>query len=408
MKFLLASHIDNATYSLKTNRLRTFLTILGLTIGVASITAIMTLSGGVTAVINKQVSDIGGNIAVVRPGGSRSLTSNLTDIVSGNFYRASNITESDLGMLVNYYPELDIAPIMTLNATLKSPKYQVSNANILATTPALLKTTPLKIDLGQFIDTTTDNMTAVVGSSMAVALFGTTSPLGQTFSLHGHSFTVIGVLKSFDNPFNYDGVDFDNSMIVNFDAGKLLHNGFVQIQRLTIKAPSSHVLAATLPMIASTIEKNHGEKDFTVVAGRDIADMTGGLFSAVASVMSAIAAIALVVGGIGVMNIMLVGVAERTREIGIRKAVGASSGTIVMQFLVEAVLMSVAGGIIGYALGVVVAFIATTQLYFIPVVTWESAAVALAVAVSVGIVFGLYPAVRAARKNAIESLRQYR
>jgi len=408
MKFLLANHIDNAIYSLKTSRLRTFLTVLGLTIGVASITAIMTLSGGVTAVIDKQVSEIGGNIAVVRPGGGSSFTDNLTDIVSGNFYRASTLTEADVSSLQEGFPKLQVAPIMTMNATLKSTKYQVENANILATTPALLKTTPLKIDVGQFIDTTTDNMTAVVGADLAVKLFGTTSPLGQTFDLHGHSFTIIGVLQAFNNPFNYDGVDFDNSMVVNLDAGKLLHNGFAQIQQLTIKAPSSSALDSTLPKISATLKENHGEHDFTVVAGKDIATMTSGLFRAVTSVMSAIAAIALVVGGIGVMNIMLVGVAERTREIGIRKSVGASSGTIVMQFLVEAILMSIAGGIIGYAAGLVIAFVATTQLYFVPVVTWQSAVAALVVALGVGVIFGLYPAVRAARKNPIESLRQYR
>ncbi len=125
------------------------------------------------------------------------------------------------------------------------------------------------------------------------------------------------------------------------------------------------------------------------------------------SVMTAIAAISLLVGGIGVMNIMLVGVAERTREIGIRKAIGASNSTIIIQFLSEALMMSLLGGLLGYGLGYIAAFVISTFLYFAPAFTWLSALVALGMSLFVGIVFGLYPAFRASRKNTIEALRQY-
>ena len=123
--------------------------------------------------------------------------------------------------------------------------------------------------------------------------------------------------------------------------------------------------------------------------------------------MTAIAAISLFVGGIGIMNIMLVGVAERTREIGIRKAVGASNGTIMSQFIIESLIMSLLGGLLGYLLGIVIAFGVSIFLYFTPAVTWQTAASALVMAVAVGVLFGTYPALKAARKNTIESLRQY-
>jgi ABC-type antimicrobial peptide transport system permease subunit len=123
--------------------------------------------------------------------------------------------------------------------------------------------------------------------------------------------------------------------------------------------------------------------------------------------MTAIAAISLVVGGVGVMNIMLVGVAERTREIGIRKAVGSSNGAIVVQFLIESLMMSVLGGVLGYITGYVIAFAISNFLYFTPAFTWQTAVIALGMAIVVGVVFGIYPALKAARKDTIESLRQY-
>lgn len=405
MRFLLINHIENALHSLRMNRSRTVLTIIGLTVGVASITAILALAGGVTSVVDHQISSIGGNIAVIRPGAQQSIADNLSDVISNNFYRASTLSENDLATLERQYPDLDVAPIMMFNSTLKSARRQTTNTQVIATTPALEKTTRLVMDRGQFIDSTTNDYTAVVGSALAVNLFGTDNPLGQNFEIHGQTFTVIGVLKAVDNPFNYDGADFDNAMIIDLAAGKNIYSGRAQIQQFTIKSSSPAALKEAVPSIKKTLLESHGENDFSIVVGRDIALATNGMFVALASVLSAIAAISLVVGGIGVMNIMLVGVAERTREIGIRKSVGASSFTIVVQFLVEAVLMSIGGGILGFTLGIVAAFVATTQFYFMPVINWQIAGIALATSLVIGVIFGIYPAIRAARKNPIDSLR---
>lgn len=408
MRFLLLDHIDSAFYSLKMNRSRTALTILGLTVGIASITAILVLAGGVTSIVDRQIESIGGNVAVIRPSSQASLSTSIADAVSSSFYRTSTLTDGDLKAIQTGYPSLDVAPIMSMTASLTSDVHKVKNAPILATTPDVTATSHLPIDIGQFIDSTTNDSTAVVGADLAVDLFGTNNPLGRSFQLHGQDFTVIGVLKKIDNPFNYDGIDYDNTMIIDFNAGKALHGGYAQIQQITIKAASAKQLQQDKAGIDALLLKHHGERDFSIIVGHDIAVATNGMFIALASIMGAIAAISLVVGGIGVMNVMLVSVAERTREIGIRKAVGASGATIVIQFLVEAILMSIAGGILGYASGIVVAFVATTQLYFTPVVTWQSAVIALSVAIGTGIIFGLYPALRAARRNPIESLRQYR
>ena len=172
--------------------------------------------------------------------------------------------------------------------------------------------------------------------------------------------------------------------------------------------PDEATLTAALTEIDETLTESHGEKDFRIIRGDEVAATTNRTFQWVAAVMTAIAAISLVVGGIGVMNIMLVGVAERTREIGIRKAVGASNYSIVMQFLVEALMLSFIGGIIGLVAGVVLAFSIALGMYFAPVFNWQIIAISLSVSLVIGVVFGLYPAIRAARKDPIESLRQYR
>ena len=409
MRFLLVDHIDNALHSLKMNRARTILTTTGLMIGIASITAILSLAGGVTSVVNQQITSIGGNVAVIRPGERKAFVDSFTDLANASRYSTSTLTESDLDAVVKANQDLDIAPIMTLNATLHADnKRSISNAEILATTPALEKTTHIPMDQGQFIDSTTANNTAVVGMQLAVDLFGTSNPLGQTFTLRDESFTVIGVLKKYNNPFNYDGVNYDNLMIISLEAGKTLHEGIAQIQQFTIHAPDAGQLNKELPGIKKLLLDRHGEQDFSIIVGKDIAISTNDLFIVVASVISAIAAISLIVGGIGVMNIMLVGVAERTREVGIRKAVGASNGTIVAQFMVESLIMSLGGGILGFTLGIVLAFTVGTQLYFTPIVTWQNAAIALGTSIVIGVLFGLYPALRASRKDPIESLRQYR
>ena len=160
--------------------------------------------------------------------------------------------------------------------------------------------------------------------------------------------------------------------------------------------------------LANELNRRHdGQHDVSVYTGADIATPTNQFFSAISTVMSIIAGISLFVGGIGIMNIMLVSVSERTREIGLRKAVGASNGTIIWQFLIEALIMSLIGGALGYLGGYLIAFFISMFIPYDPILNWEIAAVAAVLSIGVGVLFGLYPAIRAASKDPIESLRRY-
>lgn len=407
--FLIREHLSGAIHSLRRTRTRTLLTTLGVAIGVASITTILSLSGGITRSVEGQVDNLHGTIAVVRPGYSHEQTSgDFANPMAGNNYSTSSLTTYDAQDIMDMKGVKAAAPIMLMSGKLHAANHQSTIGTMVATTPDFAEINGLKTDEGQFMDGGTADNTAVVGQDLAVRLFGTNLPLGQQFTVRGTTFTVIGVLTRVNHPVNFNGFDMDDAVYISLTSGENFHQGLAQIQQIDVLAESK----ATLPKVTAAMNKkllssHRGEHDFHIVTGQSIAQPTSQLFQAMTGVMTAVAAISLVVGGIGIMNIMLVGVAERTREIGLRKAVGASNGQIVSQFLIEAVLISLVGGIVGYVGGYFVAFMVSTFLTFNPALTWQIAAWAFVVSLGVGAVFGAYPAYRAARKDPIESLRSY-
>ncbi|MCA0228323.1 ABC transporter permease [Patescibacteria group bacterium] len=405
---MLYDHIENAYETLRRNRTRSVLTTLGITIGIASVTCILALSGGVSRMIGAQIAEHSGQLIVVRPGLQSRDPNAIMNPVAQQSFSTSTLTETDVAELSKLEGIETAVPVMTINGTLKSSSETVSDNVILATTPDFATIAGVKMRTGQFLDSVTDNSTAVVGEQLAIDLFGTNTPVGQTFTLRNETFTVIGVIRQSQNPINYNNVDLNNAAVVSFERGKLFHQGRAQIQQIDLLAKKDSSVGEVRQRVEQKLLQQHlGERDFTVASGDEISRPTNALFTALTQVLTAIAAISLLVGGIGVMNIMLVGVAERTREIGIRKAVGASNGTIVTQFLIESLLMSLLGGILGYCLGYLAAFALSTFLYFAPAFTWLTAGMAFAMAVLVGVLFGLYPALKASRKDTIESLRQY-
>ena len=408
MRHMLIDHVENAYQSLAHNRGRSILTTLGIALGIASVTCILALSSGVTSMIDQQVDAYSGNLAIVRPGLQTRDPNSLTNPIAQQSFSTSTLTEADVE-IISQIPGVDVAvPLMTIDGTLKSTTDTVQNNVVLATTPNFNKVANFEMKSGQFIDSETADNTAVVGENLAIELFGTDRPISSTFTIRGQRFTVIGVIKKSNNPINYNNIDLNHAAIVSLAQGKQFHQSRAQIQQINVRVkPDADMAVVTQQITTKLTEARLGEKDFTVVSGEAIAQPTNQLFIALTQVLSAIAAISLFVGGIGIMNIMLVGVAERTREIGIRKAVGASNGNIVTQFLIESLMISLIGGLLGYFSGYVLAFTASTFLYFTPSFSWTTAATASVMALGVGIIFGLLPALKAARKDTIESLRQY-
>ncbi len=409
MRFLLINHIQNAQQSIRSNRTRSLLTMLGITIGVASITTIFALSAGAGNIVRSQVDELGGNLAVVRPGAPvEDSLKDLSKLTSDQHFGVSSLTSNDLSTIQEIPQVKAAAPLMVLHNVISGTDDQRVGAPIVATTPELALVNSIEVRDGQFLDPALDTSTVVIGPQLSVDLFGTDQSIGHTLRIKGEPYTVVGVLKRANNPINYNNVDFDKAAFINLESGLALNRGALHIQQINIQSDSVEHLSGVITEINKALLKNHlNEVDFSVLSGDEISQPTSRLFTAVAGVSVAIAAISLVVGGVGVMNILLVSVAERTREIGIRKALGASNGDIISQFLIESLALSIGGGIAGYLLGYFMAFTISTFLTFEPVLNWQIAAAALAVSGIIGTLFGIYPALRAAHKDPIAALRQY-
>lgn len=410
MRLLIGHHLTNAYESLRNNRMRTALTILGVTIGISSIVVILSLSAGAAQIVNNQVDQLGGTIAVVRPGtpDRESQINTITANLSGN-EMTSSLTERDVNDIEDIDHVTAVAPIMILGGSVSSDSSRPRNIQIIATTPGITDVATIPIAEGQSIDTVTNDDTAVIGHQLSIDLFGTDTSVGRTFTTHGVQFTVIGILKRQNNPINFNNVDFDHAAIINLQSGKGFNQGIATIQQINIRATSTDKFPEVLRQVNEKLTHNHhGEKDFVILTDGDLARPSTQLFSTVSASLTAVASISLIVGGIGIMNILLVSVTERTREIGIRKALGASNIHIVWQFLIESLVMSLAGGVAGYFVGYIIAFtVARSFLTFDPVFGWSIIGASMGTSLIVGLVFGLYPAILAARKNPIEALRQF-
>ena len=409
MAMLFRTHLRLALTSIKENRTRSFLTCLGIAIGIASIIMILSLTGSVSKLISDEITDIGADLIVVRPSTTKdSITTIIEELTTSNSFQKSNLEISDIDAIKEIDSVTAAAPIAITHSTLSDEENTIPSAMVIGTNVDFNTIEPQTFRYGGFINDKNRENSVVIGPSLSLHLYNTTNPVGRTLNFHGQRFIVVGVMENNDASINFDNIDFDSALIM---AIKVLEKlvGSLQVQQINVKVATTSDLDETSKKIKNTlVDKKSGDTNFTVAYGDNISHPASSLLNIISGMLSLVAGISLVVGGIGVMNIMLVSVSERNHEIGVRKAVGASSRNILMQFLFEALILSILGGILGLALGYIFAFIISTITPFAPFISWEIVLVTFLTTFVVGVLFGIYPALKAAAKNPIDSLKHYR
>ena len=403
MSLLLRTNFEIAKNSLKKHKFRSFFTCFGISVGIGSIILILSLAGSISQLISSQVKALNQQLILVRPANNKNNLNNIIDeLTNSNHFNNSNLTAEDLVKIKESSDNIkNIAPIAILHET-ATGDHTVESATILATNSDLRPILNLDLKSGNFIQDN-DLKSAVIGHSLALQLFGSSEPIGKTFSFAGHKFIIIGTLQKTENPVNFNGVDFDQAVIVDLNQIKNLNP---QIQQINITVKDDKQLESTAEKITKSLTDLKGSSsNFTVNYGSHITHPASNFFSIISIMLGSIAAISLFIGGISIMNLMLVSVTERTHEIGIRKAIGATNTHIFMQFLFESIILVLIGCIGGFLLGYLIAIFCSTFTPFKPFISLEICLVAFYFAFVTGILFGLFPAIKASKQKPIDSLK---
>jgi len=393
--------------SIAAHKARAFLTTLGVIIGVSSVITLLAIGEGLKNDVKQTVGNFGSQVFFVIPGdlgaftsGGRTTTANPANFISGDI-----LTTKDVAAIRRLRGVEKAFPVTIIPETVRKDG-QPSSAMLAATEPGALGIFPaVTLSDGRDITSLDSNDNVVVlGDRPAEQLFEDDNPVGDTVTIGQETFTVVGKLTAPESIGALTGSDFENISFIPFDTGTRLI-GNEQIHRIGVKAEDGFDSKNVAEAVREDLATRHEEGDVSVVTPDDMLDLLSSLLSTVASAVSAIAAISLLVGGIGIMNIMLVSVTERTREIGIRKAVGATKWAIMIQFLIEAIVVSAIGGGLGLGLAMIGVVIVDLKTALVPAITPFMITLAVGVSVGVGIIFGLAPAISAARKDPIEALR---
>jgi len=380
--------------SLRANKLRSGLTMLGVVIGVTSVVLLVAIGSGARNEVTSGVESLGSNILFVAPG----------NFSFGSTPAVSRLTLEDERRVADAIGDPRRVTVTVASGELAWVGARRTTVNLNGTNEAIPTVFDRTVERGSFFsaaDVEGRRRVAVLGADPAEALFPDRDPLGREVTIGGLRFRVIGVLSRVGTAL---GVDRNAETFVPVTVAQRML-GVNRVDAIAVKAPSTGDIAPEQALIRSVVSRAHPEQSYQVLTQEDILGVVGRILNVLTLVLASIAGISLLVGGVGVMNIMLVSVSERTREVGLRKAVGARTRDVLRQFLLEAVALTVSGGVVGIVLGIAGALLVARLSPVPAAITGWSVALAFGVSVAVGIFFGVYPARKAARMQPVAALR---
>ncbi len=393
--------IKVALNSLMANKLRSFLAMLGIIIGVGAVISMLAMGSGARKQVMKRISSMGTNLLVIHPG-----QRGFRGVMSGT---SQKLKLEDAKAILEQVPELyQVAPVVRGNIQLKFFNKN-TRTNVVGSSITYFPVLNFKIDKGRaFTEGEVDLMArvAVVGPTTAGNLFGRNNPVGETIKIKGINFLVIGTTKAKGSVGRRDP---DDQVVIPYRTAMKQIHGVDYLNEIDIQVRTNADINGARDRAAAILRKRHKltkgvPDDFHIHNQTEMVETASEVGRTFTVLLASIACISLLVGGIGIMNIMLVTVTERTREIGVRKAIGAKNRDILLQFLIEAVILSGFGGILGAAVGIGAAQMISEWTRFLTVTEFSSVILALSFSASVGIFFGYYPARRAALLDPIEAL----
>lgn len=400
--------LEETFFALLANKVRSGLTILGIVIGISSVIAMTAIGQGSQNSVASSIESVGSNLIMVTPGATRSMGAGI----SSGMGSAETLTMEDSEAIAAEVSDIEaVAPE-------NSSRYQVTakgtntNTSVDGVTATYLEVKSLEVADGSFIteqNIKSNSKVAVLGPTVRDDLFGedATDVIGQSIRVNSIEFKIIGVTEA------KGGTGFgsqDDMIYIPISTAQKYLSGSETVSTINIKASSSEVMTSVQEEVTSLLLTRHdisdaASADFSVMNQSDIMETASSVTSTFTTLLAAVAAISLLVGGIGIMNMMLTSVTERTKEIGLRKAIGAKRREISLQFLTESVVLTMLGGTLGVILGWLISFILSTFNIVAAEVSWYSVILSFVVSAAIGIVFGYYPARRAAGLNPIVALR---
>ena len=410
MKLLTANNTKMAIHAVQQSHWRSLLTMLGVIIGIASVVTIVGLGEGIKHQIVGQINNLGNNLITIRPGNTQTNTTtgalSFLNIFAG--LNDSNLLDVHDAQIIQQTPGVRLAvPLSIIAGPIQVNQQIYDTIPVIGSTSAIPAVLNQTLQYGVFYspnDSITDS--AVIGQNVANEIFPGISALGHSITFHNINFVVRGVLNQFDiAPLSIDA-DFNNVIFIPYSTAQQIDPNGASLYEILVKPTNSSSTKSVETKIQNNLlVAHHGEQNFSVFTQNDELAAVNHILNLLTDLIGAIAAISLLVGGIGIMNVMLVAVTERTQEIGIRKALGATNRQIVDQFLTEAIVISTYGGVIGIIVSALINLGLRIVTNLQPVLSWQVILLATAVSVIVGIIFGLMPAVKAAHKDPIDALR---